>query len=103
EAVLQSATDWRRNHTSQRGGVMNSQHDVFLTGATGFMGSRLSAELLRRGHRVRALVRPGSESKLPAGCAVVQGDALRSDSYAANVNGADTFVHLAGVAHPGPT
>ena len=82
---------------------MNSQHDVFLTGATGFMGSRLSAELLRRGHRVRALVRPGSESKLPAGCAVVQGDALRSDSYAANVNGADTFVHLVGVAHPGPT
>ena len=27
---------------------------VFLTGASGFMGRRLAAELLRRGHRVRA-------------------------------------------------
>src|SRR5580765_7563137 len=40
---------------------------VFLTGASGFMGSRLAAELLRRGHRVRALVRPGRDSRAPAG------------------------------------
>ena len=41
--------------------------EIFLTGATGFLGSSLAAELLRRGHRVRALVRPGSESRVPAG------------------------------------
>jgi uncharacterized protein YbjT (DUF2867 family) len=82
---------------------MNSQsREVFLTGATGFMGGRLAAELLRRGHRVRALSRAGSESKLPAGCEVVHGDALRAETYAARVAPADTFVHLIGVAHPNP-
>ncbi len=82
---------------------MNSQsREVFLTGATGFMGSRLAAELLRRGHRVRALARAGSELKLPAGCEVVHGDALRAETYAARVTPADTFVHLIGVSHPNP-
>ena len=76
--------------------------EVFLTGATGFMGSRLAAELLRRGHRVRALARPGSEAKLAAGCEAVLGDALRAETYAARVAPADTFVHLIGVAHPNP-
>ena len=66
------------------------------------MGSRLAAELLRRGHRVRALARSGSESKLPAGCEVVHGDALRAETYAARVAPSDTFVHLIGVAHPNP-
>lgn len=33
---------------------------VLVTGATGFTGSHLSEELVRRGHRVRALVRPSS-------------------------------------------
>ncbi len=78
------------------------RREVFLTGSTGFMGSRLAAELLRRGHRVRALVRSGSESKLPAGCEVVHGDALRAETYAARVAPSDTFVHLIGVAHPNP-
>ena len=60
---------------------MNSmQHDVFLTGGTGFMGSSLVRELLRRGHQVRALVRPGSESKLATGCEAVPGDALSAES-----------------------
>ena len=76
--------------------------EVFLTGSTGFMGTRLAAELLQRGHRVRALARPGSESKLPGGCEVVHGDALHAESYAARVSPADTFVHLIGVAHPNP-
>ena len=82
---------------------MNSQsREVFLTGSTGFMGSRLAAELLRCGHRVRALARSGSESKLPAGCEVVHGDALHAETYAAHVAPADTFVHLVGVSHPNP-
>lgn len=78
------------------------QREVFLTGATGYMGSALASELLRRGHRVRALVRPGSESKAATGCEIVHGDALRADSYSAHVAPADTFVHLVGVAHPNP-
>jgi len=81
---------------------MAQSREVFMTGATGFMGSRLAAELLRRGHRVRALARPGSESKVPAGCEIVHGDALRSESYATSIAPSDTFVHLIGVAHPNP-
>lgn len=66
------------------------------------MGRRVSAELVHRGHAVRALVRSGSETKLPPGCTPVVGDALDKDSYAAQVPPADTFVQLVGVAHPNP-
>ena len=50
-----------------------------------------------------ALVRPGSEARVAPGCEIVHGDALRADSYAANIGDADTFVHLVGVAHPSPS
>jgi uncharacterized protein YbjT (DUF2867 family) len=74
-----------------------------MTGGTGYLGSRLAANLLDRGHAVRALVRPGSEEKLPAGCEPVVGDALHGLSYAAQVPPADTFVHLVGVSRPSPS
>jgi len=66
------------------------------------MGQRLIPRLLERGHTVRALVRPGSEKKLPAGCTAVPGSALDADSYAQQIAPADTFVQLVGVAHPSP-
>src|ERR1041384_8511545 len=75
---------------------------VFITGASGFMGRRLSAELLRRGHRVRGLVRRGSESRAAAGSEVIVGDPLDASTYRDRVPGCDTFVHLVGVAHPSP-
>ena len=40
---------------------------VFMAGGTGYMGQRLITPLLGRGHEVRALVRTGSEKKLPGG------------------------------------
>jgi uncharacterized protein YbjT (DUF2867 family) len=75
---------------------------VFLTGASGFLGRSLSAELLRRGHKVRGLVRAGSESRVAPGCEVVTADPLNAASYRESVSGADTFVHLVGVSHPNP-
>jgi len=75
---------------------------VFITGGTGYMGQRLIPRLLERGHQVRALVRAGSEKKLPAGCVPVLGNALDEKSYAGQVVPADTFVQLVGVAHPNP-
>jgi uncharacterized protein YbjT (DUF2867 family) len=75
---------------------------VFITGGTGYMGQRLISRLLERGHEVRALVRSGSEKKLPAGCTPVFGNALDGESYAAQISPADTFVQLVGVAHPSP-
>jgi uncharacterized protein YbjT (DUF2867 family) len=75
---------------------------VFIAGGTGYMGRALIPQLLKRGHQVRALVRPGSEAKLPAGCRPVTGNALDSSTFATQVNGADTWVHLIGVPHPSP-
>lgn len=75
---------------------------IFLTGGTGYIGGRLARVLARRGHQVRALVRPGSERKAPAGIETVIGDALHGLSYAPQVRPADTFVHLVGVANPSP-
>jgi len=56
-------------------------HTIFVTGGTGYIGSRLIPRLLERGHRVKALVRSGSEHKLPVGAAGIVGDALKMDSY----------------------
>jgi uncharacterized protein YbjT (DUF2867 family) len=75
---------------------------VFVTGGTGYMGQRLIPRLLARGHKVRALVRPGSEKKLPTGCMPILGNALAGETYASHVPPADTFVQLVGVAHPSP-
>ena len=75
---------------------------IFITGATGYVGSRLIPLLRKRGHTVKALVRKGSESKLPAGVLGVSGDALQMDSYADAVRTFNTFVHLIGVPHPSP-
>ena len=77
--------------------------NIFLTGGTGYMGSRLIPLLLARGHAVRALTRKGSENKLPAGCDIVFGNALEKDSFAAQVSPSDTFIQLVGVAHPSPS
>jgi len=81
---------------------MSEPRRVFLTGGTGYMGSRLAVELARRGHHVTALVRPGSAAKLPQGVTPILGDALDETSFAEHVAPADTFVHLVGVSHPSP-
>jgi uncharacterized protein YbjT (DUF2867 family) len=75
---------------------------VFITGGTGYMGRALVEKLLGRGHEVRALVRRGSEGKLPAGAEAVVGDPLDESSFAGRVAPSDTFVQLVGVAHPSP-
>ena len=80
---------------------MQPRH-VFVTGGTGYLGRRVIPELLRRGHAVRALARPGSESRLPAGSTAVAGNALDAASFAHAISPADTFLQLVGVPHPSP-
>lgn len=77
--------------------------DIFIAGATGYMGSRLGARLITRGHTVAGLVRAGSEKRLPDGCRAVLGDALDGRTFSAAVTGFHTYVQLVGVAHPSPT
>ena len=79
-----------------------AHRSVFITGGTGYLGRRLIPELLSRGHHVRALVRRGSEHKLPPRCEEVVGDALDAPSFASSVRPADTFVQLVGVPRPSP-
>ena len=76
---------------------------VFVTGGTGYLGRQLIPALLQRGHTVKALVRKGSEQKLPPKSTGVIGDALNQMTFTRNVAPADTFVHLIGVAHPSPS
>jgi uncharacterized protein YbjT (DUF2867 family) len=75
---------------------------VFISGATGYVGSRVARQLIARGGHVRALVRPGSEKKLPPGCDIVFGNALDAPTFSTAVEGCDTFVHLVGTPHPAP-
>ncbi|HXY32423.1 MAG TPA: NAD(P)-dependent oxidoreductase [Gemmatimonadaceae bacterium] len=77
--------------------------DVLVTGGTGYMGQRLIPALLSREHRVRALVRPASAGRVPAGADAVAGDALSASSVAAALSGADTIVHLVGTPQPSPS
>jgi uncharacterized protein YbjT (DUF2867 family) len=77
-------------------------HEVFVTGGTGYIGSALIPALLTRGHRIRALVRHGSERKLPAGALPIEGDALDASSFRDAITPADTFVHLVGTPRPSP-
>ena len=52
------------------------RQSIFITGGTGYIGSRLIPLLAQRDHSVCALVRKGSERKLPSGCTPVEGNAL---------------------------
>ena len=82
---------------------MPKNRRVFITGGTGYIGSRLIPLLLERGHQVVALVRPGSEGKLPPGCTEIVGNALLGETYLRDAAKCDTFVQLVGVAHPSPS
>jgi len=88
--------------SGKRGDAHHARVNVFITGGSGFIGRGLIPALAGRGHRVAALVRTGSEGRLPAGCRVVVGDPLRGETYAAAAAGADCFVHLVGVSKPRP-
>ena len=75
---------------------------IFITGGTGYLGQRLIPELLQRGHEVRALVRAGSEKKLPRECEAVTGNALDKESFASKIQPSEIFVQLVGVPRPSP-
>jgi uncharacterized protein YbjT (DUF2867 family) len=75
---------------------------ICITGGTGYIGSRLIPVLTERGHRLTAIVRPGSEKQIADNVSQVTADPLIENSYTDSIRGCDTFIHLIGVPHPSP-
>lgn len=65
---------------------------IALIGATGFVGSGVLAELLRRDHRVTALVRDPARLADRPGLSTVVADAMDGEAVAAAVRGHDAVV-----------
>ncbi|MBC7829231.1 MAG: NAD(P)H-binding protein [Chitinophagaceae bacterium] len=77
---------------------------IFITGGTGYIGSRLIKFLQQKGdYHIKALIRQGSAHKLPAGCESIVGNALNAETFSNYIRPATIFVHLIGVAHPSPS
>ncbi|HLI52371.1 MAG TPA: NAD-dependent epimerase/dehydratase family protein [Thermomicrobiaceae bacterium] len=75
---------------------MSGQDEVFLTGATGFVGSHVLSALLEAGYQVRALVRPdGHKLNPPGGCRIVSGDLRRPGELVPALGGCRYLVHVA--------
>ena len=74
-----------------------SQMNCFVTGASGFVGSNLVHELLARRHCVKALLRPGSDSRGLAnlGFERITGDLNNRDLLRREMNGCDWCFHCA--------
>ncbi|MGY3202550.1 SDR family oxidoreductase [Streptomyces sp. TE5632] len=66
---------------------------ILVTGATGTVGRQVVAELLARGHAVRALTRDPARAALPAEVEVVRGDLTEPDHLAPAMEGV-TGLHL---------
>lgn len=75
---------------------------IFLTGATGYIGSALCRRLAPEGHELRALVRPTSrvEELHRLGVATFPGDLAERPSMREGMSGADWVVHAAAELDP---
>jgi nucleoside-diphosphate-sugar epimerase len=74
-----------------------SPKTIFLTGATGLVGSHVAEEAFRRGHRVRALVRASSDTSLLDrwGVEKVEGDLADASALRRGVEGVDWVLNCA--------
>lgn len=75
-----------------------------VTGATGFVGSHLALELIRRGESVRGFVRnaslPMAAELAAAGVELFEGDITDEQAVKAALEGAETVFHAAAVLGP---
>lgn len=72
---------------------------VFLTGATGFVGKNVLKQLLAEGHTVCALIRDsGKASRLPdARVEYIKGDVVSGIGIVEGIAGCDAVIHLVGI------
>ncbi|HEV2211072.1 MAG TPA: hopanoid-associated sugar epimerase [Verrucomicrobiae bacterium] len=73
----------------------------FVTGGTGFVGANLVHELIGRGHRVKVLLRAGSDTRALAGLDFerVTGDLSDVTSWKSALRGCDWCFHVAASYH----
>ncbi|MDA0838726.1 MAG: NAD(P)H-binding protein [Planctomycetota bacterium] len=73
--------------------------NVFMTGATGFVGRHILPKLIEKGHSVKCLIRAGSESKLPNSDQItaVPGNIHDRASFEQGLEGCDAVMHLVGI------
>lgn len=79
--------------------------EIFLTGATGFVGRHLVPALLRGRHRLRCLVRSASKAELlrTLGCGVVLGDLLDPHAWEGSLHETELIIHLASLHRGAPS
>lgn len=72
---------------------------IYITGATGFIGSSVTRRLLERGERVRCLVRSrGRAAELAKlGAELIEGDLAERTTHERGLNGATGAIHLAAI------
>ncbi|MFB5763831.1 NAD-dependent epimerase/dehydratase family protein [Paenibacillus medicaginis] len=71
--------------------------NIFVTGATGKVGSRFVPRMLQRGYHVKVLVRDAVKADWlhQQGAKVLEGDLLQADNYVDALWGTDVVIHLA--------
>lgn len=80
---------------------MRTKPSILVTGASGFLGSRLVKQLVARGERVKGLVRPGAKLDMLRGLPedsfqLAYGDVLIDHSIYRALAGCDRLFHIAG-------
>jgi dihydroflavonol-4-reductase len=75
--------------------------NCFVTGASGFIGANLVHELVARGHRVKALLRPGADLRglRRAVYERVEGDVMEGEPLKKAMRGCDWCFHVAASYH----
>lgn len=75
---------------------------IFITGASGFIGSHLADRLATEGHEVRALIRHTQDKEVfeGRGIKIIQGDLDNRQILSAGMEGCDVVFHLAAYAKP---
>ena len=85
---------------TSKGPIMKSK--VFITGASGYLGSAIAARLSRAGHEVLGLTRGSDDGErlTKAGVHPVLGDLTKPETFVAVLKNCDAAVHVA-IAHGG--